>query len=64
MVQVQNTFRTHSEGFGNYPNPEWNQWSGSGQHLNPNPKIVFGPVRFWFGPQFGTELSITSDNGF
>ena len=45
-----------SEGFGDCPNLDLNHRSSSGQHLNPNPKLRFGPVRFGFGPRFGTEL--------
>ena len=38
-------------------NPEQNHRSGSGQQLNPNPKLVFSLVRFGFGPRFRTEPS-------
>jgi hypothetical protein len=52
-----NAFRTHSEGFGNCPNPELNQRSGSGQHPNLNPKKVFSSVRFRFELWFRTKPS-------
>ncbi len=60
MVRVRFAFERVQNTFNNFRislNPERNHRSGSGQQLNPNPKLAFGPVRFGFGPRFRTEPS-------
>src|SRR6266702_1014345 len=60
MVCVQFTFECIQNTFNNFRislNPEWNHRSSSGQQLNLNPKLVFGPVQFGFGLRFRTEPS-------